>query len=138
MDSSQQARLSRRDYETAAELRVALRRFNSRSEQITRTHGLTPQRYQLLLLIKASPGQTATVGELSKALAIGQSAVTQLVHRAETLGLVRRHPSKKDARVRHLRLTREGERRLAGAVAELGQERTALLASLGQLEPEAS
>ena len=119
-------------YEEAAQLRLALRTFLRRSETVARAHGLTPQRYQLLLLIKTSKEQ-ATVGGLCRSLQLGQSNITQLVHRAEKLGLVRGEPSATDARVRYLHLTPEGERRLGGAVAELAEDRVKLVAALTEL-----
>jgi DNA-binding MarR family transcriptional regulator len=122
------------EHRAAAELRLALRRFHARTEQVTRAHGLTPQRYQLLLLIKVFEEDGATVGRLSKRLWIGQTAVTQLVRRAEDLGLIRRELSSRDARVHHLRLTPEGERRLADALAELGREREMLVAALAEID----
>lgn len=118
-----------REYEEAVRLRLALRRFLRRSEEVTRAHGLTPQRYQLLLAIRAARGQ-ATVGSLCRTLQLGQSNVTQLVRRAENLGLVRRELSSEDARIRFLSLTAEGERRLAAAVRELGGDRAALVEAL--------
>ena len=120
------------EYQAAAQLRLALRRFLRRSEQVARAHGLTPQRYQLLLLIKAAEGK-ATVGGLCRSLQLGQSNVTQLVRRAEDLGLVRRELATEDARVRYLSLTTEGERRLAAAVAELSEDRAALVAELADV-----
>ncbi len=126
--------VSESDYKDAAELRLALRRFLRRSEHVVRAHRLTPQRYQLLLLIKASDGK-ATVGGLAEALQLGQPNVTQQVRRAEDLGLVRRELSATDARVRHVQLTPEGERRLAGAVADLREERASLAAALAELRP---
>jgi DNA-binding MarR family transcriptional regulator len=117
-------------YDEAARLRVALRQFLARSELLTRKHGLTPERYELLLLIKAAPEGEATVGKLGQRLSIGQSAATQLARRAEDLGLIERTVSPRDARVRPLRLSAEGERRLAGAVAALGSERARLRALL--------
>lgn len=126
------------DYEQAAALRQALQRFLRSSERIVRGHGLTTERYQLLLLIKVEGerGAGATVGELARSLELAQSTVTQLVRRAEDLGLVRRELSGRDARIRHLRLSEEGERRLTGAVAELKQERSRLMALLASLDPE--
>lgn len=38
-----------------------------------------------------------------------------------------------DARIRYLRLSEEGERRLTGAVAELGEERLRLISLLAPL-----
>ncbi len=122
-------------YESAAELRIGLRRFLSRTEQVTRTHGLTPERYELLLLIKTAPDGEATVGRLGRRLSVGQSAATQLARRTEDLGLIERTVSSRDARVRLLRLTAEGERRLAGAVADLDRERTGLAGALAGLLP---
>jgi DNA-binding MarR family transcriptional regulator len=122
------------DYEGAAALRLALRTFLQRSEQVARRHKLTPQRYQLLLLIKVADGQ-ATIGSLGRSLRLGQSNVTQQVRRAENLELVRRELSSTDARVRYLRLTAEGERRLTGAVAELREDRETLRVALAEIEP---
>jgi|SRR5919198_75852 DNA-binding MarR family transcriptional regulator len=117
------------DYVSAAELRRALRSFLRRSEVVARSHGLTPQRYQLLLQIKAAKGE-ATIGSLCRDLQLGQSNVTQQVRRVENEGLVRRELSRNDARVRYLRLTARGERRLAGAVADLAEDRDRLVAML--------
>ena len=47
------APVSSSDYQAAAELRSALRRFLRRSEEIARRHALTPRQYLLLLTIKA-------------------------------------------------------------------------------------
>ena len=101
---------------------------------MARRHKLTPQRYQLLLLIKVADGQ-ATIGSLGRSLRLGQSNVTQQVRRAENLELVRRELSSTDARVRYLRLTAEGERRLTGAVAELREDRERLRVALAEIEP---
>jgi len=138
MPSKERKRPSRAEYLHAVELRRTLRGFLRRSELATRAHGLTSERYQLLLMIKAENDRNggATVTGLCEPLQLGQSAVTQLVRRAEDLGLLRRELSSRDARVRYLRLTPEGELRLAGAVAELRPERERLLAVLGQLSGE--
>ena len=112
------------DYQRAAELRAALRGFLRASEQTARRNRLTPQRYSLLLMIKGAPdgSERSTVTELSRRLQLAQSTVTELVRRAETAGLVKREASAKDGRVAYLSLTAEGERRLAGAVNDLGPE----------------
>jgi DNA-binding MarR family transcriptional regulator len=128
-------RLSQDQYELAAALRIGLRRFLSHTEQVTSAYGLTPERYELLLLIKTSPDGEATVGKLGKLLSIGQSAATQLARRVEDLGLIERTVSPRDARVHPLRLTPEGEQRLAGALAGLEEERTTLAAVFAELTP---
>jgi DNA-binding MarR family transcriptional regulator len=119
-------------FREAAELRAALQSFLRRSEQLTRANGLTPERYQLLLFVKVADeeGDGATVGDLSRRLELAQSSVTQLVRRAENLGLLTRALSSTDARVHYLRLTDEGERRLAAAVAALSGERERLTSML--------
>lgn len=116
------------DYRRAAETRSALRRFLRLSEQVARKHRLTPQRYVLLLMIKGAPdgSERSTVTDLAERLQLAQSTVTELVRRAEGVGLINREPSSKDGRVAYLSLTPEAERRLAGAVSDLGIERRRL------------
>ena len=128
------------EFAAAAELRASLRRFLRRSEQATRAHRLTPERYDLLLAIKglATKGLPAgasgpTVAQLAETLQLAQSSVTQLVRRARDDGLLEREVSARDGRVHYLRVTPEGERRLAGAVAALRVERKRLSAALAHL-----
>ena len=120
----------REQYEQAYELRLALRDFLAATERVTRKHGLTSERYQLLLFIEASTqrGANPTVSDLAVAYKLAPSSATQLVRRAENLRLIRRELADHDARIRYLRLTDEGQRRLANAAAELGEERARLVA----------
>lgn len=129
---------TREDYEEAGRLRLALQDFLRRSELIVRGHGLTSERYQLLLLVKlaAAEGRSATVADLATSLHLARSTVTQLVRRAENLRLVRRELSERDARIRYLVLTEEGERRLGAAVTDLGEERVRLLELVSRLQSE--
>jgi DNA-binding MarR family transcriptional regulator len=115
------------DYDEAAKLRVALRRFMRETENVTRRHGLSPRHHELLLMIKASDGGHSTVSELVELLQLTQSTVTELVQRAEEAGLVSRRQSPDDGRIVHLLLTGEGDRRLTAAVEALGPERQQLL-----------
>lgn len=121
-------------FREAAALRTALQSFLAHSKRTTRAHGLTAERYLLLLFVKVASddGQGTTISELSSRLHLAQSGVTQLVRRAEDLGLVRREHSSHDARIRHLHLTAEGERRLGATVIELGEERARLVSALTQ------
>src|ERR671939_747839 len=109
----------------AAGFRAALRRFLRRSERIARSSGLTPQRHLLLLMIKGAPdgSERATVTELAERLQLAQSTVTELVGRAEEIGLIERERSSDDGRIAHLRLTPEGERRLAKSFTSNESER---------------
>ena len=119
-----------------AEFRAALRRFLRRSERVARASGLTPQRYLLLLMIKGAPdgSEQSTVTELAERLQLAQSTVTELVSRAEEVGLVEREQSSADGRVAHLRLTAEGERRLARSFATMAAEREQLRAVFAHLD----
>jgi DNA-binding MarR family transcriptional regulator len=111
-----------------AAFRAALRSFLRESELSARAGGLTPQRYLLLLMIKGAPdgSERGTVTDLADRLGLAQSTVTELVSRAEEIGLVERLPSDDDGRVAYLRLTKEGERRLAAAFTRLDVERARL------------
>lgn len=114
------------ELQRAAAFRAALRRFLARTEEIASAADLTPQRYDLLLAIKTGRGETSTVTELSNRLSLRQTAVTELVKRAEDARLVERSTSAADGRVSVLALTAEGERRLIRAFVGLREERRQL------------
>ena len=124
------------DVVAVAEFRTALRRFLRRSERVARQYGLTPQRYLLLLMIKgaADGREQSTVTQLADRLQLAQSTVTELVRRAEETGLVTREQSQDDARVAHLRLTPEGNRRLMQSFTELSTERAQLRDAFAHLD----
>ena len=111
-----------------AAFRAVIRSFLRTSERLARDANLTPRRYLLLLMIKGAPdgSEQSTVTELSSRLQLAQSTVTELVGRAERVGLIQRERSGKDLRVAHLRLTEEGERRLALAVHGHDEQRAEL------------
>jgi DNA-binding MarR family transcriptional regulator len=111
-----------------AEFRAALRRFLRTSERNARAAGLTPQRYLLLLMIKGAPDrrEQSTVTELAERLQLAQSTVTELVSRAEEIGLLSRERSSEDGRIAYLRLTEEGEQRLARSFTSNARERQSL------------
>jgi DNA-binding MarR family transcriptional regulator len=117
-------------YRSAAEFRAELRRFLRRSEDCARANGLTPRQHLLLLQIAGTDDGVGRVSDLVGRLSLTQSAVTELVQRAEEAGLVQRSPSPHDGRVVDLRLTAEGERRLAAVYRQLGPEREHLRAAL--------
>ena len=124
------------DVVAVAEFRTALRRYARRSERVARQYGLTPQRYLLLLMIKgaANGKEQSTVTELADRLQLAQSTVTELVRRAEETGLVAREQSQDDARVAHLRLTPEGDRRLMQSFTEIATERAQLRDAFAHLD----
>jgi DNA-binding MarR family transcriptional regulator len=108
------ARMTKGDLESLAEFRYQLRRYLRFSETATRSLGVTPLQYQLMLQIKGYPGrQWATVGELAERLQARHNGVVALVTRCEEAGWVRRVPGRDDQRRVEVHLTDEGERRLA-------------------------
>jgi DNA-binding MarR family transcriptional regulator len=115
----------------AAAFRTALRRLLQRTEAVAAQSGLTSQRYDLLLQIRSAGSVRVT--ELCGLLQLRQTAVTELVKRAEEAGLIERRPSPQDGRVSLLRLTAEGERRLLRAFAALREDRAAVAEAFGEL-----
>jgi DNA-binding MarR family transcriptional regulator len=128
------------EYARVADFRSALRTFLRKAERNARAAGLTPQRYLLLLMIKGSPNgnETSTVTELADRLQLAQSTVTELVSRAEEIGLIEREQSDSDGRVTNLRLTEEGERRLIKAFMTNEQERQELRDAVSHLDGDLS
>jgi DNA-binding MarR family transcriptional regulator len=110
-------------YAPAARFRAALRSFLRQSEVLAREAGLTPRQHLLLLQIAGSAHGRTTVSKLVEKLCLAQSAVTELVQRAEQAGLVARAASPDDGRVVHLTLTTDGEAKLAQVHDALGRER---------------
>jgi DNA-binding MarR family transcriptional regulator len=123
------------DYAEAAALREALRSFQRRSDEVTAANGITSRTYQLLLMIKTGRdgNERAGLTELEERLKLGKSTVTELVLRSEVRGLVRRELDQKRRGAISIRLTREGEHRLANALGELGDERRRLIGILSKL-----
>lgn len=106
------------EYQRLLAFRTALRRFDQWSRLAAEEHGLTHAQHQLLLAIRGS--RTAggpTVGEVAEALLVRHHTASELVDRAQHLGLVRRVRGTEDARRVQLRLTVEGERVLEALTA---------------------
>ena len=120
----------------AAAFRTELRRFLRRTDVVAADAGLTAQRYDLLLMIKSAGADRdgVRVTELCELLQLQQTAVTELVKRAEEANLVARRSSPADGRVSLLHLTAEGERRLLQAFKALRGDREVLAASLRELD----
>ena len=103
--------LTKQDFEALARFRFGIRRYLRFSEETVRSHGLTPQHYQLLLALKGFPEREwATVRELAERLQLRHHSVVELVNRAQAQGLVERAPHPDDARAVRVSLTAEGER----------------------------
>lgn len=105
--------LIKRDFEVLADFRYQIRRFERFSEEVTRSHGVTPLQYLLLLHIKGYPGRDwAMVGELSERLQAQQHGVVALISRCEKQGYVERRRSVTDRRQIEIHLLEKGEQLL--------------------------
>ena len=61
--------LAKKDFESLAEFRFQMRRFERFSELAAQGEGIAPQQYLLMLQVKGTPARTwATVGELAHRL----------------------------------------------------------------------
>jgi len=106
--------LTKEDFEALARFRFAIRRYLRSSEEIVRSHGVTPQQYQLLLALKGFPGREwATVRELAERLQLRHHSVVELVNRARDQDLVRRSAHPDDGRAVRVTLTAQGDDLLA-------------------------
>jgi DNA-binding MarR family transcriptional regulator len=106
--------ISKKNYETQAAFRYAIRRFLRTSEKNARSAGITPQQYQLLLSIKGVKGRDfANVSEIAEALQISHHAAVGLCTRAEQSGLIYRSVHMEDRRHVCIRLTEKGEKFLS-------------------------
>jgi len=92
--------------------------------ELTGDNGLRPGHYALLQLIHDNPGVSQT--DLSRAVGRDKTTLTPALAEMERTGMIvrTRHPT--DGRSRMLRLTTEGERRLA-ALADCAARHDALL-----------
>lgn len=106
--------LTKQDFEALARFRFGIRSYMRFSEETVRARGVTPQHYQLLLVLKGFPGREwATVGELADRLRLRHHSVGELVDRAQAHGLVTRAPHPDDARAVRVLLSDDGEQVLA-------------------------
>jgi DNA-binding MarR family transcriptional regulator len=105
--------LTKQDFEALARFRFGIRRYLRFSEETVRSHGVTPQQYQLMLALKGYPGRDwAVIRELADRLQLRHHSVVELVDRAQSQGLVRRTSDPDDARAVRVFLTDEGEQLL--------------------------
>ena len=106
--------MTKRDFESLARVRFAMRSYVRFSDEAVRGFGLTPQQYQLLLALKGFPGREwASVGELAERLQVRPHSAAELVSRAQRAGLVARGADPSDARTVRVLLTARGQSLLA-------------------------
>jgi DNA-binding MarR family transcriptional regulator len=90
---------------------------------------ISPAQFSVLVVISANSGLSQT--ELAATLGIERARLVRLLHGLESRGLTQRLPSSADGRRHALRLTREGQKVLAGAKALAEEHEAALKEKLG-------
>lgn len=118
--------LSGDEYEQLARFRHQIRQLFRQTELEAAKHGISPQQYQMLLIIKGFPDRDwANITEIAERLQVRHNAVIGLVNRAEARGLVERRQGadRADRRTVRVTLTPEGERVLETLVDALHEER---------------
>ena len=126
--------LSSEDFQRLLAFRTGLRRFLHWSQTQAKAVGLTPAQHQLLVAIKGHPsGQEPAIGDLAAALLLRHHSAVELVDRAEAAGLVERRSDPGDGRITRVRLTADGEARLAKLAPAHLQELSNLAPVLAEL-----
>ena len=124
-------------YAALAGFRRALRQVMADSESICAGLGLTTQRFQALLAIRAFPGQAMSVGDLADELVLKHHSAVELAGRLEQAGLVARKGDPQDKRRVLLTLTETGAERLTDLARahslELGKTRDVMIRTLKTL-----
>lgn len=111
--TAETAVVTKRRYETLANFRYQLRRYLRYSERVTRSQGITPLQYQLMLQVAGYPGRDwATVTELAERLQAKHHGVVALLTRCAKRGLLARNASAADRRSVEVRLTPKGRKTL--------------------------
>ena len=102
--------LSEPEYLALGEFRYQLRRFLRHMEEATRSLGVNPQQYQLVLAIKGLPGDVVpTISQLAERMQLNHNSMVELVDRCEEHNLIRRNRSDNDRRQVTLSILPEGE-----------------------------
>jgi len=131
-------RLTISDYQSVAEFRYQIRRFQRFSEDAARQAGIEPQHHQLMLAIKGKPpGEPARIAYLAERLQIQHHSAVELVDRLVKRGFIARIRSSEDRREVFVKLTVRGEQVLHELTlhtsAELRSAAPALVAILRKL-----
>ncbi|MGI8576636.1 MAG: MarR family winged helix-turn-helix transcriptional regulator [Nocardioidaceae bacterium] len=103
------ANLSDEQYRVLLVFRCALRQYLNWSAEQAKSLGLTPQQHQLLLAVRAHPGdKPPSIGELADYLLIRHHSAVELTSRIGHLGMVVREPDEDDQRIVRVQLTAKG------------------------------
>ena len=99
-------------YEGLAAFRHALRQFLAYSEAMARELGVTPQQYQVLLLIKTHPDGAIMIRDIADQMLLQHNGAVQLIDRLVNAGLVERQHSPTDRRSVLVTMTAQGQKLL--------------------------
>lgn len=91
-------------------------------DRILKPYGLTFARYEVLLLLSWTRSGSMPLGRMRDRLMIHQAAVTNLVDRLETDGLVRRVPHPRDRRTTLAEITSRGRKVVRPATRDIGEK----------------
>ena len=106
-------KLTAEDFRNQAEFRYQLRRFMRISEVTSRSFGLEPNQYVLLLTVKGLPKSSSpNISVVAERLQIEQHSAVELVDRSVKKGVIERYREGSDRRKVFLRITEEGEKLL--------------------------
>ena len=126
-------------YEALAELRYLGRKFLRFSKDLLRAKaGLNPEQYEALLAIKAFPGKSLTISQLSERLQVKHHSAVNIADRLSERKLIRRQTGKQDRRERHIELTDKGEKLIEQLATvhytELSNQREEMIKALRRLK----
>ena len=126
-------------YEALAELRYLGRKFLRFSKDLLRAKvGLNPEQYEALLAIKAFPGKSLTISQLSERLQVKHHSAVNIADRLSERKLIRRQAGEQDRRERHLELTDKGEKLIEELATvhytELSNRREEMIKALRRLK----
>lgn len=125
---------SDKDYEHLLAFRTRLRRFDTWSRAAAEDHGVTHAQHQLLLAIRGYHGpEGPSIGDVAEALLVKHHTVSELVDRAQAIGLIERVRDEEDNRRVRLVLTQQGRDLLQQLTAKHLEELRRLAPLLGEL-----
>jgi len=132
-DTRQEARHGSLEEEATLNLWRTADRLQIHFTRLFRSHGLTPQQYNVLRILRGAREALACLGIASR-LITGPPAITGLVGRLDEAGLIARERSSEDRRVVHVRITPLGRQKLRALDAPVERLHKELLGHLGNTQ----
>lgn len=96
--------------------------------------GITFSQIKLLIILSEREDKSATLKELERHFNVSQATIAGITARLEKKGLVYGYGDSKDKRVKHIRLSEEGERICSDAEANMDKHEKWLISSLNDAE----